>query len=296
MLDSSLLPFFVLMGIPGAICLYGSYWAFTIRRALVARLYRVQSLWVGVVGVYLAGLLYAGEFTLIASLAGANLDPVALGIFGVLLFGGFVMIFAWVDATVRLARQSDPLARDTLHWSRLRVVLWGLLFLWGLLIVTMVIAIFIEFIAPQLIASVPAPAQVSVVGLLIPSLSTFLIPGAAALLLSGIRSRDPNLRKHLKWFGLFVASGLFVTVIGLITLVAKGGLLFSPALLAPPYCLYKSARSLTQISRLPPVAFNLPPSVRVHVALLPNAEKIWIRRRCCDHLRRVPTFDSRLGP
>ncbi len=236
MLDSSLIRGFILFySVPGALLLYGSYWAFTIRKALVARVYRVQALWVGVIGVYFAGLLYAAEFIQVAGLAAGNFDQLgaALVIFFFLLFVGFVLVFAWVDATVRVARKSDPLARDTLHWSRLRFVLW-------------------VPIAPLLIA-VPSvlyetyPVLGALGLLLILVLSAFLIPGATALLLSGRRSKDPTLRKHLKWFGLFVASGYSV---GVGELLFVGFLFF--ALFVPPYFLYRSARSLAQFSRLPP--------------------------------------------
>ena len=34
-------------------------------------------------------------------------------------------IFYFTDATMKAARRSDPLLRDTLHWSRIRIPLWA---------------------------------------------------------------------------------------------------------------------------------------------------------------------------
>ncbi len=82
-----------------------------------------------------------------------------------------------------------------------------------------------------------------------------LITGATILSVVGLRSKkDPVLRKHLLWFGLFAAFLLTFPVVlsnlfadPLQTLLTQDlGVVFGG------YCLYKSARSLVPLNRLSP--------------------------------------------
>src|SRR6266571_3609301 len=78
-----------------------------------------------------------------------------------------------------------------------------------------------------------------------------------ALLLSGSRSKDSTLRRHLKWFGLFVLS-LFAAVVGGFSLYLIHAVVipivgfvvgYTPFIFAA-YCLYRGARSLVPIGHL----------------------------------------------
>src|SRR6266567_5586701 len=116
MFDSVSIIFFFLWVLVVGLFSCAAYWAFIIRKALVTGLYRKQALWAGTMGLYLVSL---STFLTIA--LSFNLTTLSVNILGGLLISsGFIVLFAWLDPTVRVARRSDPLLRDTLRWSRLR--------------------------------------------------------------------------------------------------------------------------------------------------------------------------------
>lgn len=255
--DSSLIPSYVLEVVVTALFLYSAYWAFAIRKALAARLYRRQALWVGLVGAYftwhflflgLVGILNCSGFCINLSFA-----YVAGGSF----FVGLVLIIAWVDATVRVARRSDPLVRDTFHWNRLRLYVWAEVAIGAPMGSTL-----------QFALSATSPFSLAA---LLALLSGAILFGAAltlsalTLLLSAIRSKDPTFRKHLKWFGLFV--GLFLSATLTLFIILLLGTSAVPyldvitvaILVASAYCLYRSARSLAPIGHLLPVDLRSAP-------------------------------------
>src|SRR6266436_571946 len=113
MLDSVSIIFFTLWVLVVALFSYAAYWAFIIRKALVTGLYRRQALWAGTMGLYFVAL---STFLTIA--LSFNLTTLLVNILGGLLISsGFIVLFAWIDSTVRVARRSDPLLRDTFRWS-----------------------------------------------------------------------------------------------------------------------------------------------------------------------------------
>ncbi len=96
--------------------LYATYLAFAIRRALATKIYRRQSLWVGLIGVYFAGIYSFPLVSLFLDLRGSSaisrfsdFPGVEGWLFFVLV--GPALLFAWTDSTVQVARKSDPLAR-----------------------------------------------------------------------------------------------------------------------------------------------------------------------------------------
>lgn len=217
----------------GAIFAYGAYWAFAIRRALASRDYRRQALWLGVVCLYW-----------IAFFPDKNpYNALAVGFYYAFLP---VMLFAWIDASVRVARRSDPLLRNTLHWSKLRLVIWAVIALATLSDI---------LLYPANILGNP-PSGILVWLGWVPALATF-VSGSPAILLSAIRSKDPTFRKSLKWFGMFLVVFLIVVVLSALTFLigtqtAVGIIsVVRDFILAPAaYCLYRSARSLAPVSRL----------------------------------------------
>ena|SRR2546422_9258026 len=102
----------------GAIFAYGAYWAFAIRRALASRDYRRQALWLGVNCIFW-----------IALFPDKNIFNNVYNALAVGFYYSFLplLLFAWIDASVRVARRSDPLLRNTLHWNKLRWLTWRLL-------------------------------------------------------------------------------------------------------------------------------------------------------------------------
>src|SRR2546426_3897191 len=211
---------------------YATYWAFTIRRVLVHRLYRRQATWVGRMGVYFVAL---SSFLTLALSTGVN--SLYVNVVGGLLIGsGFITIFAWMDSTIRVARLSDPLSRDTLRWSKLRYFL-GFVTAGGA-IGSVITAIDSGF------------SQVAPFG-------GALFFGALALLISARRSGDITLKKHLIWTGLCTFFLWFASQVEmpLSNIQLRAQLNLSEVMTyafvaAGAYSLYRSAKSLVPLGHM----------------------------------------------
>src|SRR5579875_72224 len=235
-----------------AILLYGSYWAFAISRVRTSKLYRRQALSVGVVGVYYGILRIASPFT--DQLAPHN--AISFAISAIAFFIGAILIFSWIDGSIRVARRSDPLRHDTFHWRRLRIVFWGLI----LLDVSILAGLFTTMDLSQ---------GSLTLGENIPFLALFLaifFVASPALFLAARRSKDPTLHRNLRWFAIFVVfilvytewgylayvlgassasgSGTYLLIANMVALVIK----ILPLIGA--FSLYRSARSLAPIRPL----------------------------------------------
>ncbi len=231
MFDSVSIIFFILWVLVVGLFSYAAYWAFIIRKALVTGLYRKQALWAGTMGLYFVALS-----TFLTVALGFNLTTLSVNILGGLLISsGFIILFAWIDSTVRVARRSDPLLRDTLRWSRLRY--------------------FIGFVTVGGAIS----ALVTSINLGFAYVAPFggaLLFGAIALLISATRSGDATLRRHLKWMGLAIAMlWLASQLTGILFRVFPAGSITSEVIIysvvvAGGFCLYRSARSLVPLRHL----------------------------------------------
>lgn len=224
---------------------YSAYWALEMRKALFSPIYRRQALWVGAIAIYFTGFFLSiglGQTLGIRGFGTSLASTLAVGAF---IYVGVVMFFVWIDSTVKIARRSDPLRRDTLKWSVLR---W---FFGFFVVVGTFFALF--FNAAQALDFAQATPLYGPIG-------AILLFGAIALLKSGRRSADPVLKTHLRWFGLF-AGFLWATSAAEGTSVWRAALsdplvqvvsylLFATA----AYFLYRSARSLAPVAPLPPVA------------------------------------------
>jgi hypothetical protein len=219
---------------------YGAYWAFEIRRALAVRLYRSQALGIGLLSlsVGLAQLFYTGSifYGWAPELSFASI-----------LFFALALLY-WTNTSVGAARQSDPVLRDTFHWSRLRLVLLAS------------IIVPVVYDSANILYNVLSGHGVTATATGFLAI-TFEIPVlvpivAAAIILPviGLRSKDPVLRKHLLWFGFFavllltfikVLSSLFADPLQAILMQDLG-------LLLGGYCIYKSAKSLVPLNKIEP--------------------------------------------
>lgn len=223
--------FFIAWLLVAALFLYSAYWAFVIRRVLMHRLYKRQALWVGSMALYFVAL--SSFLTVVIEY---NINVLAVNIFGGLLIAsGFVVLFLWIDSTVRVARRSDPLYRDTFRWSKLRYFL-GIVTAFGAFD-----AVF-NAIGSGLAAAAPFGGA--------------LLFGAIALLLTGSRSGDPTLKTHLKWTGLCIfllwLSSQLVDVLSNVLSDADLAQAITFSLVAiGAYALYRSAKSLAPIGHLP---------------------------------------------
>jgi hypothetical protein len=230
----------IIIGAPAAYG-YAAFSAFSIRRRLSGDLYRKQALGIGIVSI-LFGVL---DLTTSNVISGLLFSFLAIIVF----WGVFVSTFYWIDTSVRAARLSDPLLRDSLHWSRLRFVLWGYL----VAALPLVGVIVIEF--PQ---GGPPPAGTSPLVDLLFVFSLFapiwvtLVSGFVVFPVVARRSGDRNLRHHLAWFGAYAAV-IFASAVGsfLISSEATQAYDFAQGLVAifASYFLYRSSRSLAPIYR-----------------------------------------------
>jgi hypothetical protein len=181
--------------------LYASYWALTTRKVLVSRIYRRQALWVAVNGLYFT-LFFVFAGSAIVS-GGPEASGTALSIVAALFaIAAFVVIFGWMDASIRVARRSDPLHRNTLHWTGLRYFI----------VVATIFALFFNLIGPIFFAAQQQNSPSAPVGgfSVLGTIGAALLLGGIALIVSARRSGDTILQRHLRWFGAFIIL-LFLT-------------------------------------------------------------------------------------
>jgi hypothetical protein len=220
---------------------YTAFWAFNVRKALAIRVYRHQAL-----GIALIASTYA--LSLIVNTVSAYVvygDPLfAVGQGGYGLFFVFlVMLFYWIDSSVIASRRSDPLGREILRWSKLRIALWIGTLPAALIVIPVDLYVLI-FQGGNFGGSAPGSLGiVLILGIFIPPIS-----GAVLLPIMLRRTVDSTLRRQLKWFGLFAAVFLVVNlflgnqpdrVLGLFY-TYLGSLIGA-------FCLYRSVLSLTPV-------------------------------------------------
>ena len=251
----------------GAVFLYGAYWAFAIRRALVGRIYRSQALWLG--ALFIAGLI-ASDGVLLPS----SSNPFVTAILKFLAYGPWpiLVVFAFLDSTIPVLRRSDPLLRSILHWKWLRMMIWCVL------VFTTIFAVYATIYLPTCFTTANTPACISAAtgnsvwlgavvgfwgGYYWVDASFVLILGVAGLLIVATRSSDRVLRHSLKWLGvglLCVPCLVLVSVVeGIIgnsyydMIYSYGIVPWNAVAILLGYALYRSARSLAPLNRLPPI-------------------------------------------
>jgi hypothetical protein len=223
--------------VPALIFLYAAYWAFEIRKALASPLRRNLALWQGAVGVIVAAttfLTYSNNFVISVILV-------------VFYSVAFAVIFAYLDSIVKVARRSDPLLRNIIHWEKTRYVGW----------------IGVGLIAVFNTSTLVLPsAQANLAGLLVEIFIPIpFVIGGAGVLVGSTRIKDPLLKGNLKWLGLTLAFATLTIIVAIVEALegfSNYDIYYSyPALIAGAvdivvgYCLYKSARSLAPISHFP---------------------------------------------
>jgi hypothetical protein len=229
----SLLEFFV---ITAPVYLYALYWAFSLRHALAVRLYRNQALGIGLITL-------AIWFTL----GTTSLNPTPLQLYTFFYQGSFVLLFIvlfyWIDASLLTFRRSDPLLRDTFHWSKLRLPLWAVnIFLWGIYLSILCYAVFTNDVSllNQINTSFTNPLLNKALQAIV------VIPIICAIIFlptMAIRAKwDRTLRRHFAWFALFAVllPGILTNFVGIEAV----------AILGIAIALYKSAKALVPLNRI----------------------------------------------
>jgi len=215
---------------------YGAVWAFRIRRALMSPLFKDRARWVGIAALTFAILVSSN--LLIRFLVPDNFY------FGFLLYcivdAAGIVTLAWIDTTIKLARRSDPLNRNTFLWKQLRYFVWFFTFVTTFGSLFSVIYNHVNYFN----------AQGGNGGAFIAGSFGWVFLGFLALYLSFRRSKDPILREHLKWLGLF----LFLLLI-IDTVLSRDLVPFRIAdlilLAVDAYFLYCAVKSLAPLSRTP---------------------------------------------
>lgn len=243
---------FVAAVLTTALLFYGSYWALTIAKTRTSRLYRRQALSVGAIGVYFGLIWILSPFT--NPLVNGNIFTFALS--AVAFFAGVILIFGWIDSSVRLARRTDPLRRNTFNWPRVRIAFW-------IAIVADIIVLIVIYSRLSMTEqNISGPQNVGFLA----SILAIIVIGSPALVVAGRRSRDPTLRRNLVWFAVFIIlvlvyieTGYLAFALGepsgqgptfaLVSEIITAILALLPVIGA--YSLYRSARSLAPIKPFP---------------------------------------------
>ena len=252
--------------VAGVVFIYGAYWAFAIRRALVGRIYRRQALWLG--ALFIAALIASDAVLL--PMSGNSFVTAAVSF---LAYGPWptLVVFAFLDSTIPVLRRSDPLLRNVLSWKNLRILI--------LLILAFSTAfgIYASIYLPTCLPTANAPVCISSAmsnsgqleavlwflgGYYWVDASLVLALGATALLIGARRSSDAVLRRSLKWLGvglLCVPCLVLVSVVeGMMgasyydMIYSYGIVPWNAVAVLLGYALYRSARSLAPLNRLPP--------------------------------------------
>lgn len=215
---------FVVFTIP--IYSYAAYWAFSVRHALAVSLYRRQAFGIGVIVLAI--------WTTTALQLSPALSTLTWEFF-------LLALFYWIDASQLASRRSDPLLRDTFHWSKLRIPLWIVeLFVVGVIIFVLVYS--------EITANVTLLSEVTAGTFNNPILNfgyglpVILAVVCGIIFLSAIAVRakwNRTLRRHFAWFVLFLVAflGSLISGVPFIFLIAG-------------FALYRSAKSLVPLNQI----------------------------------------------
>lgn len=215
---------------------YVAYTAIAIRRALSNRVYRTQALGLAVFVILVV------EFAL-ASVVGATLTINFTGIadaiqllavwFAILL--GF---YYYIDASIMAARPTDPLFRDTLHWTQMRFAFWAYDISAAIVFSTAAAVNRYNYANGGILAILQAGIPLLIV----------VFSGGVVLPIAIRRSNDKVLKKQLSWFVVYLAWLILLVVSNLPAVIALA--IFLPG----AYLVYRSAASLVPLYKFNPEA------------------------------------------
>ena len=149
-------------------------------------------------------------------------------------FAIFIGFYYYIDASIRAARLTDPLFRDTLHWTRVRAAFWA--YVIGATIVFPIAAAVGIYNYEN--GGIAAFFQAGVPALII------AFSGLVALPLAIRRSKDKVLKRQLSWFAAYMM-WLVLLLVGALSYVPDVVSLL--IFLAGTYPLYRSATSLVPL-------------------------------------------------
>jgi len=215
------------------IFLFGAYRSLTIGRVLVRGTYRNRALWSGGTMIALVLLVVA------SNLPPSNpLSPISFLVI-------MVILFAFVDSSIKVAQEMDFFHRSPLGWQRLRKPAYAILI--GISLVGVFAFIF-----------TPSNGIISGIGVILwftvgaGSISY----GAAALLVGARRTPDRSMRRFVRMLGLAIICMVlfFTTWIPFapfsVTVQDLGNLISELFVPAAAYYLYLAVMSLSPVGRI----------------------------------------------
>ncbi len=213
---------------------YIAFSAFAIGRSLYDRIHRRQA-----IGIALVIILGDVLNSLVDLGPNANSGPIFVGGF-LLYYITFMGFYYWIDTSIRAARLTDPLLRDTFRWSKLRLIFWAydvgatVFFLYA----GVFYGITYETASPAILVFLLGP------------LFIMMFSGAVVLPIAARRSKDRVLRKHLDWFGVYA-----IVILGFVFLwggfVNATNLDDDVVMIIGGYLLYRCVRSLAPLYSFP---------------------------------------------
>jgi hypothetical protein len=213
---------------------YVAYTAIAISRALSSKVYRNQALGLAVF------VMLVVEFAL-ASLIGTTFSISFTGIADAIQllavwFAILIGFYYYIDASIGAARPTDPLFRDTLHWTRVRLAFW--IYDISAVIVFPIAAAVNSYNYEN--GGIPAILQAQVPFLIV------VLSGAVVLPIAIRRSNDKVLKRQLSWFAVYIALLIVLNFGGdIISNVPE--VLPLAIFLGGAYPLYRSAISLVPL-------------------------------------------------
>ncbi len=204
-----------------------AYYSFALSRALVNRGYRNTAIWTALIAIALVATVYPLLFFALSNFAPSSFFQ--LVVLYAVSTADLIILYAWLDSTIRIAIDQDFFHRDTFGWSHLRYIFWA-----GLILLDLSVWM----------------------GLLIPTNYPFFVARGLAfagffgvvglvLFVSGLRTSDRTIRTYLMWLGLIMLWALVMAVLGTLAPFA-----FPSAWVVMGYLLFRAARSLSPISKL----------------------------------------------
>lgn len=241
------------VGAVGAVLMWGYsiYWALNLRRLLSAQVYRNQALGAGLIALGWAA--FNASTFLVSGPADLNNVGIAGNVSISLLLFSLLLTFYWIDSSILAARKSDPLYRNSLHWREVRLALWPIVAGACVAFEVILLTDLSLFLTPSggvtpLFVALLAIAILGVFG-----------PGLVMLPVVGRRSRDQVMRRNLEWFGLFAATLVVAFPLTLLSSVTVSYVIMTVAFVIGSYCVYRGAKSLAPINRLPEPSPARPP-------------------------------------
>jgi hypothetical protein len=215
---------------------YGTYLSFSISRALAVPIFRSRALWNGLMGLLL--LIFSLDYV-IGVFEPAISPAVHFTVYFIILPLLFASAFLWIDRTINVMIQLDPLRRDLLSWRsrNFRTIYW---------IIAALSIIFYFLVQPELLS------VLIIFEYLWFATFVFLLGYFAFAIKKGrVRILDAPFRAYANWLLYFFVIAIIVTIVALGYSIATQTLIepyFPP--IVSSFAFYRMARSLVPLNKI----------------------------------------------